>query len=65
MKDLSVTGDGISSTTPKALVVHFAFLILLVWDVQISHTTDLTGDVKRTVLLFNNNFFWWDFILIV
>lgn len=57
MKDLSVTGEGISSTTPKAVVAHFAFLILLVWDVQISHTIDLIGDVKGTVLLFNNNVF--------
>lgn len=58
MKELSVTGDGISSTTPKAVVEHFAFLILLVWDVQISHTTDLIGDVKGTVLLFSNNYFF-------
>lgn len=54
MKDLSVTGDGISSTTAK---VHFPFLILLVWDVQITHTTGVIGDVKGTVLLLNNNFF--------
>lgn len=65
MKDLSATGDGISSTTPKAVVVHFAFFIPLVWDVQIYHTTDLIGDIKGTVLLLNNNFFWWDFILVL
>lgn len=58
MKYLSVTGDGMSSTTPKAVVAHFAFLIQLVWDVQISHTTDLIGDVKGTVLLFKKNFFF-------
>lgn len=50
MEDPSVPGDGISSTIPKAVIVYFASIILLVWDVQISHTTDLTGDVKRTVL---------------
>lgn len=64
MKDLSVTGDGISSTTLQAVVAHFAFLVLLVWDVQISHTTDLIWDVKGTVLLFNNNLFLWDFNLV-
>lgn len=41
MEDLSVAGDGISSTTAKAVVVHFPFLILWVWDVQITHTADV------------------------
>lgn len=57
MEDLSVAGDGISSTTAKAVVVHFPFLILWVWNVQITHTADVIGDVKGTVLLLNNNFF--------
>lgn len=48
MKDFLVTGDRSSSATPKAVVAGFSFLILLVWDVQIPHSTDLTGDVKGT-----------------
>lgn len=51
MKYLSMAGKRISCITFKHVVVYFPCSNLLMCDLQVTHVTDLIGDVKGTVLL--------------